>query len=70
MAKGKLYIIPIPISEDNFERVLPNFNQTIVDELRHFLVEKIKTSRQFLRKMNPTFPIDESQFYELNKHDD
>lgn len=70
MAKGKLYIIPIPISEDNFERVLPNFNQTIVNELRHFLVEKIKTSRQFLRKMNPTFPIDESQFFELNKHDD
>ncbi|MCC7453706.1 MAG: SAM-dependent methyltransferase, partial [Crocinitomix sp.] len=70
MAKGKLYIIPIPISEDNFERVLPNFNQTIVNELRHFLVEKIKTSRQFLRKMNPTFPIDDSQFYELNKHDD
>jgi 16S rRNA (cytidine1402-2'-O)-methyltransferase len=70
MAKGKLYIIPIPISEDNFERVLPNFNQTIVNELRHFLVEKIKTSRQFLRKMNPTFPIDDCQFYELNKHDD
>jgi 16S rRNA (cytidine1402-2'-O)-methyltransferase len=70
MAKGKLYIIPIPISEDSFERVLPTFNQTVVNELRHFLVEKIKTSRQFLRKMNPTFPIDESQFYELNKHDD
>ncbi len=70
MAKGKLYIIPIPISEENFDRVLPSFNQTIVNELRHFLVEKIKTSRQFLRKMNPTFPIDDSQFYELNKHDD
>ncbi|WP_070138478.1 SAM-dependent methyltransferase [Crocinitomix algicola] len=70
MAKGKLYIIPIPISENTLDQVLPNYNHEIVKELRFFVVEKIKTARQFLRKMDRTFPIDDSVFYELNKHDE
>lgn len=69
MSQGKLYIIPIPISEDTFEKVLPNYNHSIVKELRFFVVEKIKTARQFLRKMDGQFPIDDSEFYELDKHD-
>lgn len=69
MAKGKLYIIPIPISEDTLDKVIPEYNREIVMELRHFVVEKIKTARQFLRKSDRGFPIDDSEFYELNKHD-
>lgn len=70
MPKGKLYIIPIPISENTINQVLPEYNHTIVKDLRHFVVEKIKTARQFLRQMDREFPIDDSRFYELNKHDD
>ncbi|MDA7803074.1 SAM-dependent methyltransferase [Crocinitomix sp.] len=70
MPSGKLYIIPIPISEGTLERVLPSYNHEIVKELRYFVVEKIKTARQFLRQMDRAFPIDDSVFYELNKHDD
>ncbi|NOQ73702.1 MAG: SAM-dependent methyltransferase [Crocinitomix sp.] len=66
---AKLYIIPIPISENPLEHVLPEFNHGIVKELRHFVVERIKTARQFLRKMDREFPIDASEFYELNKHE-
>jgi 16S rRNA (cytidine1402-2'-O)-methyltransferase len=66
---AKLYIIPIPISENTLDQVLPTYNHAIVKELRHFVVERIKTARQFLRKMDREFPIDESQFYELNKHE-
>lgn len=69
MAYGKVYIIPIPISEDTLEKVLPEYNATIVKELRFFVVEKIKTARQFLRKMDSQFPIDDSTFFELDKHD-
>lgn len=68
MSSGKLYIVPIHISESPLERVLPDFNAQIVKELRHFVVENIKTSRQFLRKMDREFPIDDSVFYELDKH--
>lgn len=67
---GRLYIVPIPISEGTFENVLPDYNHKIVRNLRHFVVEKVKTSRQFLRKMDREFPIDDSIFYELNKHND
>lgn len=66
---AKLYIIPIPISENPLEQVLPEYNHSIVKELRHFVVERVKTARQFLRKMDREFPIDASDFYELNKHD-
>jgi 16S rRNA (cytidine1402-2'-O)-methyltransferase len=69
-AKGKLYVIPINISESDLSQVLPLFNDKIVKQLRVFVVEKIKTSRQFLRKMDRDFPIDDSVFYEQNKHDD
>jgi len=69
-AKGKLYIVPIHISETELSQVLPSYNHEIVKQLRIFVVEKIKTSRQFLRKMDREFPIDDSIFYEQNKHDD
>ena len=70
MAKGKLYIVPIGISEASLNNVLPDYNTTIVKELRCFVVEKLKTSRQFLRKMDREFPIDDTLFFEQNKHDD
>lgn len=70
MAEGRLFILPINISESPLERVLPDYNRYIVNDLRFFIVEKVKTSRQFLRKMNREFPIDDSQFIELDKHND
>ncbi|UKN01899.1 SAM-dependent methyltransferase [Paracrocinitomix mangrovi] len=69
MSKGKLYIIPIQISESPLNRVLPDFNTAVVKNLRFFVVERTKTARQFLRKMDRDFPIDDSKFYEQDKHD-
>lgn len=70
MSTGKLYIIPIPISEGELDKVLPSYNHIKVRELRFFVVEKIKTARQFLRKMDREFPIDDTQFFEQDKHND
>jgi 16S rRNA (cytidine1402-2'-O)-methyltransferase len=66
--KGKLFVIPINISDANLDRVLPLYTMDVAKGLRCFVVEKIKTARQFLRKVDRTFPIDDSEFYELNKH--
>ncbi|MFK8045128.1 MAG: SAM-dependent methyltransferase [Crocinitomicaceae bacterium] len=66
--KGNLFIIPIPISNRNAESVLGEHTIDIAKKLRYFVVEKTKTARQFLRKVDRTFPIDDSVFYELNKH--
>ena len=65
---GKLFIIPIPISNTDFNKVITPYTVDIAKSLRLFVVEKIKTSRQFLRQIDSKFPIDESTFFELNKH--
>lgn len=68
--KGKLFVIPIPISTGEPNKVLSEDTIEQSKQLRFFVVEKIKTARQFLRQIDRTFPIDESQFFELNKHND
>lgn len=67
--KGKLYIIPIPISNGTANSVLTDQTIEVSKKIRHFVVEKTKTARQFLRQIDRGFPIDDSVFYELNKHD-
>ncbi len=66
--KGKLYIIPIPISLNTHNTALTQQTIEVAKNTRFFVVEKIKTARQFLRAIDKTFPIDDSEFYELNKH--
>jgi 16S rRNA (cytidine1402-2'-O)-methyltransferase len=64
---GNLYMLPCPIGSDTVAEVLPLDVITLASTLRHFVVEDVKSARRFLRKMDRTFPIDDSTFYELNK---
>ena len=66
--KGKLYLIPITLGESNIESVIPKnvIQKTIT--LRHFIVENVRTTRRYLRLLDKNFPIDETAFFELNKH--
>jgi len=69
MNKGKLYLIPTTLGEpDKPEKVLPNYNTTIVHQLDEFIVEQLRTARRFLRKLDHPVPIDNMIFHELNKH--
>ena len=65
---GKLYLLPTPIGENDIFESIPLYNKTIIDSLRIFVVEEIRTARRFLRKISPDFPIDDCQFYILNEH--
>jgi len=65
---AKLYLVPITLGESKIESVIP---QTVIDEtikIRHFIVENIRTTRRYLRTLDKSFPIDDTQFFELNKH--
>ena len=55
MGRGKLYLIPVPIhGESDFSSGLtPPYLIDIVNKLNVFAVENIRTSRRFLRKINP-----------------
>jgi 16S rRNA (cytidine1402-2'-O)-methyltransferase len=65
---GTLFLIPSPLAQNTTDEVLTQGHQQILTNLRHFIVEEIRTVRRFLRKCDPTFPIDESTFLTLNEH--
>lgn len=63
-----LFLIPVPLGETPLSRVLPDYNREEIGAIRHFIVENIRSARRFLKATDPTFPIDETTFYLLNKH--
>jgi|TARA_R110000737_G_scaffold349591_2_gene386182 16S rRNA (cytidine1402-2'-O)-methyltransferase len=65
--KGTLFLLPCPISEEDFKMVIPEEVVKKVQEFRFFAVEDLKSARRFLRRMDRTFPIDDSTFFILNK---
>lgn len=65
-----LYLIPVNISDAPPEHVLPAINIEIVKEIRHFIVENVRTARRFLRRCDREFDIEGSTFHELNGHTD
>lgn len=63
-----LYLIPTSLGDSSFDRILPAYNSNVVNNLRHFIVEDVRTARRFLKKMNPAIDIDSLTFYALNQH--
>lgn len=68
--KPALYLIPVTLGDTTIDKVLPSYNHDVIMKTRHFIVEDIRSARRFLRKVDRTFPIDDSQFYEMGKHAD
>lgn len=63
-----LYLIPCSLGETSFDRILPAYNTKIVTDIKHFIVEDVRSARRFLKKCNPQIVIDELTFYVLNQH--
>ena len=70
MIESALYLIPVPLSDGAVENVLPASNLAIVGEIKHFIVENVRSARRFLKKCDRSINIDELTFYELNRHTD
>lgn len=66
--ESALYMIPVPISDDRLENVLPSGNSLIIKGISHFIVENVRTARRFLKKVDPSIDISALTFYELNGH--
>ncbi|MCW3078323.1 MAG: SAM-dependent methyltransferase [Bacteroidetes bacterium] len=64
---GKLFLIPVPISETEGRRHMPEYNSEIVKGLKYFIVEDAKTARRFL-KLFGYAPIDNAELFLLNEH--
>ena len=70
MIEIALYLIPVPLSDGAVENVLPASNLALVGEMKHFIVENVRSARRFLKKCDRSINIDELTFYELNRHTD
>ena len=68
--KAALYLIPVEICAGTSEMTIPAGNLHIVKGIRTFVVEDLRPVRRCLRHWDPTFPIDDCTFHELNGHTD
>ncbi|MBP5423201.1 MAG: SAM-dependent methyltransferase [Paludibacteraceae bacterium] len=65
---GNLYLIPNTLGDCEINNVFPNYNLDIIHKVKFFIVEDIRTTRRFLKKIDSNINIDELQFFTLNKH--
>lgn len=63
-----LYLFPTTLGDSELSAVIPSSNNKILADIRHFIVEDVRTARRFIRKCLPETIIDELNFYLLNQH--
>ena len=68
MGKGKLYLIPSPLGENDPAEVIPAPVLASLEGFKTFVVEEIRTARRYLSRAGLKGRIGELQFFELNEH--
>lgn len=66
--KGRLYLIPSPLGDNDPMEVIPLPVLESLKGFRTFVVEEIRTARRYLSKAGLKGHIGELQFFELNEH--
>ncbi|MDE7420660.1 MAG: SAM-dependent methyltransferase [Muribaculaceae bacterium] len=66
--QSALYLVPVPISGAPVSDVIPAGNLETVCQLRHFIVENLRTARRYLKSIDPGFPIADCTFDVLDRH--
>lgn len=70
MSKGKLYLIPSPLGENDPAEVIPAPVLNSLAGFRTFVVEEVRTARRYLSRAGLKGRIGELEFHELNEHTD
>ena len=70
MSRGKLYLIPSPLGENDPAEVIPGPVLKSLEGFRTFVVEEVRTARRYLSKAGLKGRIGELEFHELNEHTD
>ncbi len=65
-----LYLIPVTLGDTPLQNVLPAYNKEVILNIRHFIVEELRTARRFLKAVEKSIDIDALTFYEMGKHAD
>ena len=70
MDKGKLYLIPSPLGDNDPAEVIPTPVLESLTGFRKFVVEETRTARRYLSRAGLKGKIGELEFHELNEHTD
>lgn len=70
MEKGKLYLIPSPLGENDPAEVIPAPVLESLSSFKTFVVEETRTVRRYLSRAGLKGHIAELEFHELNEHTD
>lgn len=68
--KGKLYLIPSPLGENDPAEVIPAPVLESLSGFRTFVVEEVRTARRYLSRAGLKGQIGGLEFHELNEHTD
>lgn len=68
--RGKLYLIPSPLGENDPAEVIPLAVLKSLEGFKTFVVEEVRTARRYLSKAGLKGRIDSLEFHELNEHTD
>ncbi len=68
MAKGCLYLIPVPLAEHAEKSSYTLLHQEIFQQLNEYIVENEKTARKFLKEAGLKIPQSELVFHDYGKH--
>ena len=68
MNKGKLYLIPSPLGDNDPAEVIPGPVLGLLQGFRTFVVEETRTARRYLSRAGMKGRISELEFHELNEH--
>lgn len=70
MDKGKLYLIPSPLGDNDPSEVIPSPVLDSLSGFRTFVVEEVRTARRYLSRAGLKGKIGDLEFHELNEHTD
>jgi len=68
MNKGKLYLVPTTLGDNEPLEVLPFSVKKIVENTKHFIVENEKSARRFIKRLCPKKSQQELVLYSLDKY--
>lgn len=68
MIEPALYLFPVGLSDTGAADVMPQVNIDLLRQVRHFVVENIRSARRFLKSVDRSINIDELTLTELSEH--
>lgn len=66
--KGTLYLIPSPLGDSGVEAVIPAGTLSVLNSLRYFAVEELRSARRYLSAAGLRGKIDSLELFLLNEH--